>query len=123
MDDVIDLAAQRYPGQAFVGFMATHDEYASAALPEIERMFERHGWHFVSGIPDSLERRRADGVRVDGSPHDNHWSPDGHAVVARLLAQQLRARGLIPPTVVDAQPPNGSLRQRSRSGPSGRTVP
>jgi hypothetical protein len=114
MDAVFALARRRLPDTPIVAFLATHDPYLPNAGERISRLLGEHDIQFVPGIVDSLEARRAEGLPVDGAPHDQHWSPTGHRVVGNVLTRELLARRLIP---------TASTRLTSRSAPSGRTAP
>ncbi|MGQ0713225.1 MAG: SGNH/GDSL hydrolase family protein [Gemmatimonadaceae bacterium] len=114
MADAFALARRRLPEASIVAFLATHDAYVPNVSDRVGRLLAQRGIHFIPGIPDSIEASRTAGVRVDGAPYDQHWSPAGHAVVARVLGRELVARGLIP---------SGSTRLTSRTALYDRTAP
>jgi GDSL-like lipase/acylhydrolase family protein len=62
------------------------------------------GIHTIDLLPDFLAARKADGPIRIAFPHDEHWTPSGHALAARLLSRYI----LDADRAAAASPPDGS---------------
>lgn len=58
-----------------------------------EKLCEKHRFYWIPGVPETIERAQAQGLKVTGAPKDPfHWNELGHQLVGQTIALWMRQR-------------------------------
>ena len=95
-EKIMKLCKNRIGDKPLITFNAKmYDEFPGWWSDAFEKIAMKNNFIFLSQITDSLTAARDSGIKIDGTPKNEHWNSTGHAIVGKLLLNYLISNKLI----------------------------
>ena len=95
-EKIMKLCKNRIGNKPLITFNAKmYDEFPGWWSDAFEKIAMKNNFIFLSQITDSLTTARDSGIKIDGTPKNEHWNSTGHAIVGKLLLNYLISNKLI----------------------------
>jgi len=95
-ENIMKLCKDRIGDKPLITFNAKmYDEFPSWWSDAFEKIAKKNNFIFLDQITDSLTTARDSGIKIDGTPENEHWISTGHAIVGKILLDYLISNKLV----------------------------